>query len=511
MREPLEAGARILKGQADGGQLADGRRHGTGQVPRTEPYGPDVPVQSTVGVVKLVPWLLITIVLLYIAPPLKYVPGTGHRRPEELLIFVLLGLVAVRYSMGRPTRVMWGILQAGLIGFTVAVVISILVGALLGYPASSKDFFEVFRVVKGVAVYTLAVSAVRLSADPDKVRRRILLAIEVGSVVLFPVIIQQYYDLFGLNARYIPLVAKPNQASDLLGHAYATRVLGMIGNPNELGFLYTIAALSTIYLIVAGQRARLVHIVVLGVQLTCILMSLSRSSLIALAVAALYLFVMLPMPATTLNGAESRRRTRRVIGILLLGTVAAFVLLHDRAIYNAVLWRFALIGNAARDSSWAGRLAHWHENTALFVHSPWLGVGPLNKAPLQFAADNEWLLLLRSYGIFGTLFFVAAVAGPHLLHRPKSVGPAVRSHRKLADAVLIATAVYMIPAAVFQSMTLMPLVMIILGSADASSRAFVLRRGRSVWLRASRGRRPTSGEGRSRVAERLGDAWPGSD
>ena len=93
-----------------------------------------------------------------------------------------------------------------------------------------------------------------------------------------------------------------------------------------------------------------------------------------------------------------------------------------------------------------------------------VGVCPLYKAQLQFAADNEWLLLLRSYGILGTLLFVCAVAGPHVIHRPKAAGPSVRSQRKLADAVLIASAVYMIPAAVFQSMTLMPLVLVILGS-----------------------------------------------
>ena len=97
------------------------------------------------------------------------------------------------------------------------------------------------------------VSAVQLSVDPDMVRRWILRAVEVASVILFPVIIHQYFDLFGLNERYIPVVAKPAQVSDLFSHAYATRSSGWPGNPNELGFLYTIAALVTIYLIVIGD------------------------------------------------------------------------------------------------------------------------------------------------------------------------------------------------------------------------------------------------------------------
>ena len=424
----------------------------------------------------LAPWLIATVLLLYLTPTLKYIPHTGHRRPEEFLLLLLLGLVAVRYSLGAPTRVVWGYWQVGMLGFAVVVLVAMLTGSMLGFHTTSTDFFALFRIAKAIIAYTLAATAVQLSANPDRLRRRIVHTIELASILLFPIVVQQYFDLFGLNEHYIAAVARTGQSSDLLTHAYAARAIGMVGNPNQLGFLYSVAATVSIYLIVTAKRWMPAHWLALTIQLAAILMSLSRGAMVATIVSAGYLFITLPSPASTRSLLEIRGRALRILGLLAAIAGVGFILFHNKAVYDAVLWRFARLANTGQDLSWTERLAHWHENLALFVRSPWLGVGPLTQGTLQYAADNEWLLLLRSYGILGTLYLVLAIVGPHVLVRSGPRGAALRGHRRLADAILLASATYMIPAAIFHNMTLMPVVMIVLGSADASSRPLQLRR-----------------------------------
>ncbi|MDD4347313.1 MAG: hypothetical protein PHZ11_10650, partial [Desulfitobacteriaceae bacterium] len=78
----------------------------------------------------------------------------------------------------------------------------------------------------------------------------------------------------------------------------------------------------------------------------------------------------------------------------------------------------------------------------------------------KLAPDNEWLLLLRKYGLLGTSWFVLMFITPFYAYR------SVLKHNLLAKlyaAILIGLAVYMLPAAVFHSFQLMPFVMILGG------------------------------------------------
>ena len=101
----------------------------------------------------------------------------------------------------------------------------------------------------------------------------------------------------------------------------------------------------------------------------------------------------------------------RVLSLVLALALAVALLVNNRAIYDEVLWRFALLGDFTQDSSWTGRLLQWQANLELFARSPWIGVGPLFGADFRYVGDNEWLTLLRSYGLLGTSYLNVAEGG----------------------------------------------------------------------------------------------------
>lgn len=407
-------------------------------------------------------WLRVVLLFLFLTPSIAFYAGIPAIRLDEVTLVALVGYVFINLAAGRKVKVAWGLRQTLLVSFSVFVLISFLVGLHLGYAASLGDLNQLVRLAKYVLIYTLALTVVQSSSDPEKEKLKVLTFFVICSVLLIPIVLQQYFNLFHLNELYVPKIA-PTQYETLVDDYPHPRPVGMTGNPNQLGFAFSVASLISMYLLVTKPiKSR--YVFVLALQILMILLTLSRSSLGALAIGMTYLIIMLVI-----------QRGAILVGRLLRGSVLmGFVLILGGALflnpefYESVGARFSLGLSTDLDPSWQLRVIHWEENLALFKESPILGVGPLRRAGLEFAADNEWLLLLRSYGVLGTLFLVIVLLLPHFLSD--------RSDTKaLVGAILISSAVYMIPGAVFHSLVLMPIVLIVMALEDTTSRVFALR------------------------------------
>ena len=121
----------------------------------------------------------------------------------------------------------------------------------------------------------------------------------------------------------------------------------------------------------------------------------------------------------------------------------------------------------ATDTSWQARLAHWESQLDIWKQSPVLGWGP-GKETMPTIVDNEWLLLLRRYGVLGILVFVLWFTGIYrtlakIIHEAKN--NYTEAFCVGLQATLIAYAIYMIPAAVYHNLQLMPILLILLGLA----------------------------------------------
>src|SRR5699024_2286817 len=142
-----------------------------------------------------------------------------------------------------------------------------------------------------------------------------------------------------------------------------------------------------------------------------------------------------------------KRFVRFIVIVICSLLIAIYVSIYTD-FSNEIFWRFESLYNITSDDSWTTRVNRWSENIELFKSSPLLGLGPLSRYNLQYAADNEWLLLLRSYGVLGTLYFLLMFIVPHL-RGSKS------DYKILTLSILVSASVFMIPVAVFNSLTLM--------------------------------------------------------
>ena len=277
--------------------------------------------------------------------------------------------------------------------------------------------------------------------------------------------IQQYFDLFHLNAYYVEKVA-PTQYKSLINGYPRPRPVGLIGNPNELGFLYVISSLSTFYFF--WSRLKLKYCFVFLVQVMMILLTLSRGAFVSL-VCGVFFFVFCPylLRVSTVN----IKRLFFVVFFCMLIVSLGFLMFLYEPLYTKLTWRFLELIEISASASWLVRLESWQKTFAIFLQNPIMGSGPLSRAGFTYAVDNEWLLLLRSYGILGSVYFVLMFT-VHCFHK---IPYNFRYLGRLISAVLVSSSVFMVPAFVYSSLELTPILLVILASRDFDARRFVLK------------------------------------
>jgi O-antigen ligase len=404
--------------------------------------------------------LQVVMLAVFLTPSLPLASGVPAIRVEDVILAVWL-LAGIATS--PRTFLVWGRRQTILLVLLAMLPASILAGGLLGVEGSSLlDLVYAARIVKFLLVLALVGTA--FLAGPDRQARleRMFSWVVTCSLLLVPVVVQQYFDLFGLNERYVHFVA-PTQYVSLVNGYLSPRPVGMIGNPNELGFLFALAALCSAYLFVFGKKRRS-YVIWLVAQIGMVGLSGSRSAIAALGLGLFVLCV------PTLLSARGRVRRRSLVPLALVAVGVWFALANPLA-YAGVGNRLAGLRSPETDHSFTSRRIAWTQNKELFSRSPIVGVGPLSRAGLG-AADNEWLLLLRSFGALGLIVVIMFALAPGRHYRRGSFADraARRSDTRLTKAVLTASAVFMIPAAVFSSLALMPLVLTLISADDPGGR-----------------------------------------
>lgn len=68
-------------------------------------------------------------------------------------------------------------------------------------------------------------------------------------------------------------------------------------------------------------------------------------------------------------------------------------------------FRISQLGNIWDATSWQARIVKWKANYDIWKLSPLFGWGP-GKMTMTTIVDNEWLLLLRRYGLIGVIIFI---------------------------------------------------------------------------------------------------------
>jgi len=406
----------------------------------------------------LTPLLLVSILF----PPIRLPAGIPDVRLELIVALVAWTLLFLGHlATGRTIRFRRNPMYKWFFIFGLAILLSTTYATVVkGYPLTGRDFWELGKLLKYLLIFALVAN---LRISPTNMKRYYMIALMVFLCsALFG--FAQYLNLGNINTMVSPYYA-PTQMRGLLVHR---RITGTTSNPNEFGALMVLASSLALSgsLFFRHRKLRLFSWACLAVFSLAIVLTLSRSALIALAVAAGFILLFKYAPI-----AGARKSVQRLPLILLVITIIALIIVQLAP--SKFFFRAGELGDIANATSWQGRVANWQDNFAPWNESPLLGWGP-GKATMTTNVDNEWLLLLRRYGIIGILIFISWFASFYFgLARIRRSSPVVEIAALIValQATLVAYAVYMIPAAIYHSLQLMPILLLFLGLAYSQLRA----------------------------------------
>ncbi|MHB8983811.1 MAG: glycosyltransferase [Carboxydocellales bacterium] len=323
-------------------------------------------------------------------PSFKLVSGLPHLRPEELLVLLFLCYLPFRkqkLSLEKDSN--FGRIMVALI---TATVVSIIFAALfLNYRFSFRDVFELVKPLKYYLIVLFVANINFTGRSFNKLLK--YLWIFCGLFILAGLL--EYLNPGGFKDFLLPY------APEKVAHARlaSQRIMGLFGNPNYTGiFLMLVINLAFSFLLFQKNKLKAIvlYLIIINLAGIMLLLSMSRTALLATLISLGYLLVR----ALLLN----RIAKRQVIGVL--GVVLIVVAVFSGFYGQKFLWRFEEGVNLGTSTSFQAKLVLWKESIKLIKQSPVFGWGPA-KEEMTTLVDNEYLLIMRRYGLVGLLIYLA--------------------------------------------------------------------------------------------------------
>lgn len=395
--------------------------------------------------------LLASAILL---PPIRFSGGIPALRPEFALITVIWAAIISSYAItGKQFWYRRSPIYKWFVLIVVSVLTSTLYGAFFkGVPLVPADFWELGKPILYLLIFLFVM---RLSPS-ESFSRKIFVFCMIVFVLSTLVGFMQYFDVGGINDTLSPYYA-PTQMRGLIVHG---RIVGTTSNPNKFGALMVLAASLALSGSLAFSRFwdRLACLVLLSVFITALVLTASRTALVALVATTSTVVILFVF------GRGFRRKIARIF--LVAVVVLCVSILGFQFVPEKILGRFAQLENISEASSFRARVEkYWKPNFELWLNSPLFGWGPA-KATMHTFVDNEWLLFLRRYGILGSLilagFFIQAFVQ---LSRTREEGVTCvgRALSLSMQGSLVGWAIFMMAAELYHDMQLMSVFVILLG------------------------------------------------
>ncbi len=409
----------------------------------------------------IIPLLAIYILL----PPLSLSSSIPDLRFGFIFVLLLWLLYFLGHRTGRRRALfVWDRSMIWFVLFGISICVSITFSALvLDYQPLLRDWFELLKIVQYFLIFALVVG---MDIRDGDYKRIYLWSLAIFALAVF-FGFAQYFNLFDVNRIIVPYYTT-TQLKGLLVHK---RIIGTTANPNDFAALLVIGSSLALsgFLYLKEKFLRYTSIICFVLFALATALTLSRTGLVIQIVAcAFILFGHYLFHLARLK----KIRVFIVVIVVLLLIISLIVWLAPEKFYIRMTSGLNIID----DNSWQLRMGRWGEALNLWRQSPFFGWGP-GKKTMTTIVDNEWILLLRRYGILGVSVFVLWFGGylVTLVKLARSLnrraGDEDRYLKVLVvamQATLVSYAVYMMPSAVYHSLQLMPILMIYLGLILAS-------------------------------------------
>lgn len=374
----------------------------------------------------------IILAMTFLTPDIR-VPGLSFFRLEQWFSVLVLSYLFIRDNMVglKPFKIRGPFVAYLILG--ASYFLSLFHTQLLGVNVDKRDFIELYKIVVYASLYVIAS---KYYMEPNKALKFVSNMILMLSFLA----IAQYFNFLNLNQLYVAKIA-PTQHMTLISNHITPRVIGMSSNPNTFGFITAMGCVVNMYLYLYHE-SKWTYLFKTLITFIAVMMTFSRTGLIIMVVMVMILF----LAKLNLN------KVRTVFRVFLLGVggVLIFIFLLPEKLKLRLI-NFSVLG----DSSFQARYDHWEVALNFVEESPFFGVGTTKSILDLPTIDNEWLLLLKTYGIIGTTIFVLAILAVFWGIKEKSL-------KIFYFAVVVGAFLFMVPASVYNTFQLMS-VLIILG------------------------------------------------
>ncbi|WP_160721956.1 O-antigen ligase family protein [Isachenkonia alkalipeptolytica] len=391
--------------------------------------------------------------LVLFTPSINIISGFPAVRLEE--IFVPVMLVYLFYKRSYLKEVVLKPFNVILILLGISMAIS-LGNAIIrfGDPLRMGDLMEFVRVFKYLVMYTFIVVLFKDIKKEALNFEKITTFVNYTVGILLAINWAQYFNFLYFNRWFSPLFGPAHHVERIIRNS---RVIGTIGNPNFFGGLMMLFLLYYFAYFLFDREGfwndRRKNIALVAATWMSLLLTVSRTAIIAvtggLFVAALVYLVLK-------KGKNLMSLGRMVAAFLIIGLLSNFFITFTMATYEDYLrpayfavrytvedavvsaWdhffddeeRDRDQDKADRDDdrqrsrgshgvayrmqdtvneglSIFARFNVWEEHFAIAQGSIIIGNGPEKGEYQEAAVDNEYLLILRRYGIIGLTLFIA--------------------------------------------------------------------------------------------------------
>ena len=339
-------------------------------------------------------FLFLLIGLAILTPPIEFSSSLPAVRFEEIIIYMFFPLILIlnygQLSLSKPARAFIKIYCA----FILFAVISTFYGYFaLNVPPSVRDLFEIITYLKYLLIF-LTLHTFRI--EPKRITP-ILYFILITIMISGAFGILQYFGVFNLDS-----ITGPYYLQDRI-HLINNRLTATYKNPNTYSAILVTGHLIALGLFFYEDRRKQKTLLLFSIALLAvfILFAASRTMIAA------YLLVTVIM---ILIGASKAGYSKLQI-ISLITVLGISFLIAVSFISYRIIVRLESGLDIFSDESFAMRILAWYLNLQLFFQSPILGWGAA-KAIHTTVVDNEFILILRRYGIIGLTIFAGIYLQP---------------------------------------------------------------------------------------------------
>lgn len=389
--------------------------------------------------------IIVSIIFLTILTPDVRIENLPSIRLEQIFSLSVLTVLFIREREQMIRKITTNSFVRLFALFPVFIFLSILVGYVKSFNIIVNDFFEIYKVIVFLSIYIVA----HINIKNDNDRDFVLKCTQIFIVISVLISVQQYYNLFGLNEKYVQLIAPTQYITLVNGYPYP-RVIGLTSNPNIYALFPAIGSFISLLLFFKSKKK--INIFYLGIFVLGELMTLSRSGFIFMIFGLLYIYISYNFDLLKEHG--SKERFKNILKFILIFVISFMII---NLFFKDLTWRLLEGLNIFKSRSFQARFIRWKEHLNIVASSPIFGIGPGKGIKFVYRySDNEFILLLRRYGIVGLFYLIASFTIPFRYYL-NSI------YKELGKAILIGSFFYMIPSAIYHSFQAMSLIVVFFG------------------------------------------------